>query len=67
MNGERFLKNLLKESVILKQRRRLNVVFTSSELKPGGVSSRTSQFLFGTQFIQTNNKNKIINVFKILK
>ena len=50
----------LEKRVILKQRRRLNVVFTSSELKAVSVSSRTFTFWFRTEFTQTNNKNNII-------
>ena len=47
-NGWDFWRTWKRETVILKPRRHLNVVFTSSELKPASVSSRTFPFWFGT-------------------
>ena len=39
---------LAKEEGYFEKRRRLNVVCTSSELKPANVSSRSFPFWFGT-------------------
>ena len=64
--GEIF-EELTKEGQSLwKEHTCLNVV-ASFELKPASVSSRTFPFWFGTWFIQTNDRNKIIKDFKILK
>ena len=46
-NGWRFLKNFEKKDIILRQHRRLDVVFTLCELKPDSISSRSFPFWFG--------------------
>ena len=46
--GEIFWRTCKQERIILKQRRRLNLVFTSPDLKSASLSSRTFLFWFET-------------------
>ena len=64
-----FPRTCKREGLILKQRRPLNVIFTTPELGPASVSSITFSFWFGTLLMKkkTINKNKIVKAFKILK